>query len=70
MFALFGWVALKSIPQGAATQVYVATSPTLATVTGLYFADCNVATPRADADDAELAKKLWEVSEKLTAALP
>jgi len=69
-FSLFGWIALKSIPQGAATEVYVATSPALAGVTGQYFADCNVAKSRPDADDAELAKKLWEVSEKLVAALP
>jgi WW domain-containing oxidoreductase len=63
-------LVLKSVPQGAATEVYVATHPTLAAVTGQYFADCNVAKPRADAEDPALAKKLWEVTEKLVAALP
>lgn len=69
-FGLFGPLALKTVPQGAATEVYVATSPTIAGVSGCYFADCNVAKSRADADDAALAKKLWEVSEKIVADLP
>ncbi len=62
-------VGLKSIPQGAATQVYVATNPGLAGVTGEYFADCNVAKARRDACDPEIAKKLWDVSEKIVADL-
>jgi NAD(P)-dependent dehydrogenase (short-subunit alcohol dehydrogenase family) len=70
LFANLGRVALKTVPQGAATEVYVATSPTLANVSGQYFASCNVATPRADAEDPALARKLWEVSEKIVAGLP
>ncbi len=62
-------VGLKSVPQGAATQVYVATNPGLAGVTGEYFADCNVAKPRSDGRDPEIAKRLWLVSEKIAAAL-
>jgi WW domain-containing oxidoreductase len=61
---------LKSVAQGAATQVYVATHPGLANVSGQYFADCDVATPRADAMSAATAKQLWEVSEQIVAALP
>jgi WW domain-containing oxidoreductase len=60
---------LKTVAQGAATQVYVATNPGLANVSGEYFADCNVATPRADALSAPTAKQLWEVSERIVAAL-
>jgi hypothetical protein len=60
---------LKSVAEGAATQVYVATHPTLASVSGRYFADCNLATPRADADDEALARKLWETSERIVAKL-
>jgi WW domain-containing oxidoreductase len=59
----------KTVAQGAATQVYVATSPGLANVSGEYFADCNVATPRADARSAATAKQLWEVSERIVAGL-
>ena len=69
-FGLFGPLVLKNVPQGTATEVFVATHPSLATVTGEYFADCNVARPRPDAEDAALAKKLWEVSEKIVAELP
>jgi len=61
---------LKSIPQGAATQCYLAANPDVAGVSGRYYADCNEARCRADGDDAELAGKLWECSEKIVAALP
>ncbi len=62
-------IFLKSVAQGAATQVYVATNPALAAVSGKYFADCNVTAPRSDAEDAATAKKLWEVSEQIAAAV-
>ena len=61
---------LKTVAQGAATQVYVATNPGLAEVSGEYFADCDIATPRADAMSEVTAKQLWEVSEQIVAALP
>jgi WW domain-containing oxidoreductase len=68
--AVFSPLLLKTVAQGAATQVYVATNPALATVSGEYFADCNVAVPRDDALSAATAKRLWEVSEQIVAALP
>ena len=46
-----GGLFMKSVPQGAATQVWAATSPSLAKVSGQYLADCNVAKSRRDADD-------------------
>jgi len=58
-----GW--LKTIPQGAATQVYVATAPELEGVGGRYFSDCNFATPRPHATNEEDAARLWEVSKEL-----
>jgi NAD(P)-dependent dehydrogenase (short-subunit alcohol dehydrogenase family) len=58
---------LKNVPQGAATEVYVATHPSLAGVSGEYFADCNIAKSRRDSCDPELAKKLWAASEKIAA---
>jgi len=64
-FGLSDKIALKSIPQGAATEVYVAVHPATAGISGKYFADCNVATPRADAEDAALAQRLWQVSERV-----
>jgi len=60
---------LKSIPQGAATQCYVAANPKAASVSGEYWADSNIAKSRAEASDPALAAKLWEVSEKIVAGL-
>jgi NAD(P)-dependent dehydrogenase (short-subunit alcohol dehydrogenase family) len=68
--AVFSPLFLKTVAQGAATQVYVATNPGLAHVSGEYFADCNIATPRADALSAATAKQLWEVSDQIVAGLP
>ncbi len=62
-----GWMFMKTIPEGAATQSYVATNPELVGVRGFYFADCQVsegATPYLY-DDA-MAAKLWEVSVEMT----
>ncbi len=69
VFGTFGPIALKSVAEGAATEVYVATRPELAAISGQYFADCNVATPRSDAADPVLAKKLWDTSEAIVAKL-
>lgn len=62
-----GWLIMKTVPEGAATTCYVATSPDLVGVRGFYFADCNVdegETPYVY-DDA-MALELWRVSEELT----
>jgi NAD(P)-dependent dehydrogenase (short-subunit alcohol dehydrogenase family) len=56
------WLArpwLKSIPQGAATQVLLATASELAAPSGAYYADCLPTRPRPDAEDAALADRLW-----------
>ena len=62
-------MALKSVPQGAATQLYVATHPEAHQYNGLYFADCNPKTPSDFAQDEQLAAQLWEKTESLVAAL-
>ena len=69
-FAVASPLALKSIPEGAATQCYLAVNPGAAAVSGEYFSHCNVATCRADANDPALAKRLWERTEEIVAALP
>ncbi|MBX3228610.1 MAG: SDR family oxidoreductase [Labilithrix sp.] len=69
-YAVAGPLALKSIPQGAATQVFVATHPSLEGVSGKYFSNCNVARPRRDGTDEATAKKLWTVTEEIVAKLP
>lgn len=62
-------IAMKSIPQGAATQCYVATHPSLADVSGEYFSDCNVAKHSRHGYDMALAEKLWERTEEIVAGL-
>jgi NAD(P)-dependent dehydrogenase (short-subunit alcohol dehydrogenase family) len=67
----------KSIPQGAATTVYAATSPDLDGLGGRYLEDCHLAEitddpaqrsgVRAYALDPERADALWELSERLVA---
>ena len=56
----------KTIPQGAATSCYVATRPELAAFSGEYFSDCAPARTNPHADDAALAERLWQTSERLT----
>lgn len=66
--AVLGPLMLKSIAEGAATEVYAATHPSLATVSGEFLANCNIAKPRADANDLKLARRLWEVSEQIASS--
>lgn len=68
-FNLFGDVIAKSPAEGSATQLYVATHPTLDGVSGAYFEDCNpvkVLVPN-HMTDAAMAKRLWSVAEEMTA---
>lgn len=72
-----GGPAWKTVGQGAATSVLLATSSLLEGVGGRYFEDCNEAPPHepgthrgvaAHAVDPEAAARLWQVSvETLTA---
>ncbi|MBP7283402.1 MAG: SDR family oxidoreductase [Leptospiraceae bacterium] len=70
LFGMGEHLFLKSVPQGAATECYLASNPTVSSLSGNYFADCNPKSPRKDAENLELAKKLWEVSEKIVAKIP
>ncbi len=65
----------KTIPQGAATSCWAATSPDLNSKTGLYLEDCHVAEPGGKdimeggyvphAYDADGAQELWTLSNTL-----
>ncbi len=74
VIAIFGAVgnvlANKTIPQGAATSLYVLTHPTNASVSGRYFADVNEHPTSAYGADADLARRLWVKSEEIVAGLP
>ncbi|MFF0024771.1 MULTISPECIES: SDR family NAD(P)-dependent oxidoreductase [unclassified Streptomyces] len=66
----------KTPEQGAATQVWAATSPQLAGMGGVYLEDCDIAEPApadgtrtgvcAHATDPEQAARLWRLSAELT----
>jgi len=56
---------LKSIPQGAATQTFVAVHPMAAEHNGEYFADCNVSESSEAGRDMQLAERLWKESERI-----
>lgn len=66
----------KSPEQGAATQVWAATSPQLDGMCGVYLEDCDIAEPAVDggersgvkawATDPEQAARLWALSAELT----
>ncbi len=68
-FGVASVVMCKTVEQGAATQCYAAVHPGAAGITGQYFDDCNVAAPRADAENAATARQLWQVSEESAALL-
>ena len=68
-----GQLTLVGVPEGAATQVWAATSPELEGRGGLYLEDCHVAGPTPGdgsagyaphAVDPEAAQRLWEWSER------
>lgn len=66
----------KSPEQGAATQVWAATSAQLAGMGGVYLEDCDIAEPAVDGDqssgvrswatDPKQAARLWTLSAELT----
>ncbi|MDH4261853.1 MAG: SDR family oxidoreductase [Spirochaetia bacterium] len=68
-FSLIAPLGFKSVAQGAATTCYAAVHPELNNVSGKYLADCNIAKSRDDADDVDLAQKLWKKSEEIAAKL-
>ena len=63
-----GKVFTKTIAEGAATSCYVATAPALSQVSGYFFDHSNPVHAGGHTEDAEMAKRLWSVSEELTAA--
>jgi NAD(P)-dependent dehydrogenase (short-subunit alcohol dehydrogenase family) len=56
--------------KGAATPVYLATSPDVATTSGLYFVKEKPARSSAASNNEDTARRLWTVSEQLTGLAP
>jgi len=51
----------RTAEQGAATAIYLASSPAVEGVSGKYFVDC-----RAASYDENLARRLWDASARLS----
>jgi NAD(P)-dependent dehydrogenase (short-subunit alcohol dehydrogenase family) len=62
-----GHLFMINTEKGARTQVYLASSPDVAGVTGKYFDKCKEKQPNQEAQNDDSARKLWEISEKLVA---
>jgi NAD(P)-dependent dehydrogenase (short-subunit alcohol dehydrogenase family) len=60
----------KTPEQGAQTTIYLASSPEAAGVTGKYFVDSRAVSSAPESHDVVAAKRLWEISERLTGAAP
>jgi len=73
LFSLFHAVGrpfLLTPEKGARTSVYLASSPAVEAVTGKYFANGREQKSSAMSYDADIARRLWEVSEALVASPP
>jgi len=57
---------MKSPEAGARTPIYLATAPEVARITGGYFVNCKQKKTAAITYNRAIAKKHWEVSERLT----
>lgn len=62
----FGFSGPDSLEEGAATSLYLATSPEVAQVSGGYFARRRPAPMNPDALDPAVRAQLWELSASLT----
>ncbi|GJR60329.1 short-chain dehydrogenase TIC 32, chloroplastic-like protein [Tanacetum coccineum] len=62
---IFGKYLLRDVHQGAATTCYVALHPQVQGITGKYFGDSNLAEASSQANDVQLAERLWDFTYKL-----
>ncbi|XP_034994798.1 dehydrogenase/reductase SDR family member 13 isoform X1 [Zootoca vivipara] len=65
LFLPICWLFLRDTTNGAQTSIYCATQEGIEKYSGRYFANCWLRDPKPHARDDALAKKLWEVSERM-----
>jgi WW domain-containing oxidoreductase len=58
---------MKSAPRGAATQALLAASPSVSGITGEFWSNCQIVKGNPLLEDADLAKRLWDVSDGIVA---
>ena len=61
-------VFLKSPEQGAQTSIYLATSPEVEGINSKYYSDCKPKSSSRASYDADVARRLWEISQDITDA--
>jgi hypothetical protein len=64
--AIPAFIFLKTAKQGAQTTIHCAVEESLKDVSGLHFSDCKPKAVNKLAEDGELARHVWNVSEELT----
>jgi NAD(P)-dependent dehydrogenase (short-subunit alcohol dehydrogenase family) len=57
---------LRTPEEGAATSIWLATSPAVDGLTGRYFKNCREARSSRVTYDVALARRLWDVSARMT----
>jgi NAD(P)-dependent dehydrogenase (short-subunit alcohol dehydrogenase family) len=65
LVSIFAPLVARSPAKGAETSIYLASSPSVAGVTGEYFYDSHVILAAPQATDTVVARKLWHVSAKM-----
>ncbi|XP_054716538.1 retinol dehydrogenase 13-like isoform X1 [Uloborus diversus] len=63
IYHVFSRAFFKSAYKGAQTTIFCAVDESLANESGYYYSNCSKVAPSRRARDAEMAKKLWELSE-------
>jgi NAD(P)-dependent dehydrogenase (short-subunit alcohol dehydrogenase family) len=63
--ATHGGLQGETVNAGAATSVYLASSPDVDTVSGKYFMNCRTSSPSPNVFDSNLQTRIWEASEAL-----
>ncbi len=68
--ARIAWPFMRTPEEGADTIVWLASLPETDGWSGRYFTRRHPEEPKVDAEDPELARRLWDVSEELTGLRP
>lgn len=65
LVSIFAPLVARSPAKGAATSVYLASSPDVEGITGKYFYDSQIIPAAAQATDMAVANRLWDVSAEM-----
>jgi len=65
LVSIFAPLVARSPAKGAATSIYLASSPSVEGITGKYFYDSHVIPAAPQATDMVVARKLWDVSAEM-----